>query len=117
MEFSTDPTLDQCNQVANYTDRNPAGRARTSKYRPLIRALRQMVALLNANEVRYVNAASIRTAFRQMAKTLGFPASGNGQSEEKPIRRSVASTLLPMLEKEKDWDPHGRLMLERIRPD
>ncbi|MCP9221913.1 hypothetical protein MKP08_04020 [Erythrobacter sp. LQ02-29] len=117
MDFSTQLELGQWNPAIAYINLNPAGRAQTNKYRPLVRAPRQMVALLEANEGKFVKAASIRTAFRQMAKTLDFPIEGDGQSGEKLIRRSVSNILRPLLEKEKSWDPQGRLMLGHIRPN
>ena len=117
MEFSTNPTTGQWNPATCYINLNPVGRAQTNKYRPLVRAPRQMVPILEDNHGKFVKAASIRTAFRQMAKTLNFPINGDGQSGEKLIRRSVSSILRPLLEKEKSWDPQGRVMLGHIRPN
>ena len=117
MEFSTNPTTGQWNPATCYINLNPVGRAQTNKYRPLVRAPRQMVPLLEDNHGKFVKAASIRTAFRQMGRTLNFPINGDGQSGEKLIRRSVSSILRPLLEKEKSWDPQGRVMLGHIRPN
>ncbi len=117
MDFSTDPKKGQWNPATGYVDLNPSGRPQTNKYRPLIRAPRQMVPLLDANEGKFVKAASIKTAFRQMARTLEFPVAGDGQSGEKLIRRSVSSILRPLLEEEKSWETQGRLMLGHIRPN
>ena len=117
MDFSTDPKKEQWNPAVAYINLNPAGRAQTIKYRPLVRAPNQMIPILEANTGKFVKAASIKTAFRQMAKTLEFPIDGDGQSGEKLIRRSVSSILRPPLEAEKTWDRQGRLMLGHIRPN
>jgi len=117
MDFSTDPKKEQWNPAIAYINLNPAGRAQTIKYRPLVRAPKQTIPILEANTGKFVKAASIRTAFRQMAKTLKFPVEGDGQSGEKLIRRSVSSILRPLLEAEKSWETQGRLMLGHIRPN
>lgn len=75
-----------------------------------------MIPLLNANIGKFVKSASIRTAFRQMAKSLAFPINGDGQSGEKLIRRSVSHLLRPSLEERRSWNTQGRLMLGHVRP-
>ncbi|WP_137680545.1 phage integrase SAM-like domain-containing protein [Aurantiacibacter suaedae] len=114
MDFSTSSDAEQWNSQNGYINLNPAGREQSDKYRPLIRAPRQIVPLLNANEGKWVKVASIRTAFRQMTKTLEFP-SERGQSGVKLIRRSVSNLLRPRLEKAGSWQTQGPLMLGHVR--
>ena len=115
LDFSTDEDTKQWNTENGYLDLNPFGRQQSDKYRPLVRAPRQLVPLLNANHGKFIKSGSIRTAFRQMANTLGFP--GSGQSGEKLIRRSTVSLIRPRLERIGAWDTQGRLMLGHIRPN
>lgn len=115
MDFSTAEETKQWIPVNGYLDLNPFGRQQSDKYRPLVRAPRQLVPLLNANDGKFIKSGSIRTAFRQMAKTLGFPSSG--QSGEKLVRRSTVSLIRPRLERIGAWDTQGRLMLGHIRPN
>ncbi|MEE4209410.1 MAG: phage integrase SAM-like domain-containing protein [Parvularcula sp.] len=114
-DFSTAEEAKQWIPENGYLDLNPFGRQQSDKYRPLVRAPRQLVPLLNANEGKFVKSGSIRTAFRQMAKTLEFP--GSGQSGEKLIRRSTVTLIRPLLEQIGAWDTQGRLMLGHIRPN
>ncbi|MBL45737.1 MAG: hypothetical protein CMN71_13740 [Sphingomonadaceae bacterium] len=115
MDFSTNEETKQWIPENGYLDLNPFGRQQSDKYRPLVRAPRQLVPLLNANDGKFIKSGSIRTAFRQMANTLGFP--GSGQSGEKLIRRSTVSLIRPRLEQIGAWDTQGRLMLGHIRPN
>ena len=117
MDFSTDPEANQWNPQAGYMNMNPAGRAQTKKYRPLVRAPRQMIPHLNANAGRFVAVASVRTAFRQMAKALEFPVDQSGETGEKLVRRSVSHLLRPLLEETKSWGTQGRIMLGHVRPN
>lgn len=117
MDFSTDPETQQWKPQVGYMDMNPAGRVQTKKYRPLVRAPRQMIPHLNANKGRFVAVTSVRTAFRQMVKTLEFPVGQSGQTGEKLVRRSVSHILRPMLEERKSWETQGRIMLGHVRPN
>jgi len=114
MDFSTTEEAKQWNPENGYLNLNPHGRVQSDKYRPLVRAPRQLVPLLNSNEGKFVKAASIRTAFRQMVGTLELP--GDGQSGEKLLRRSTVSLIRPQLERIGAWETQGRLMLGHIRP-
>ncbi|GAB5351939.1 phage integrase SAM-like domain-containing protein [Qipengyuania sp. 483] len=115
MDFSTSEETEQWNPENGYIELNPFGREQSEKYRPLVRAPRQLIPLLNENDGKFVKSASVRTAFRQMASTLGFP--DKGQSGEKLIRRSTASLIRPLMESIGAWDSQGRLMLGHIRPN
>lgn len=115
MDFSTSEEAEQWNPENGYIGLNPFGREQSEKYRPLVRAPRQLIPLLNENDGKFVKSASVRTAFRQMASTLGFP--GKGQSGEKLIRRSTVSLIRPLLESIGAWESQGRLMLGHIRPN
>lgn len=115
MDFSTSEETEQWNPENGYIELNPFGREQSEKYRPLVRAPRQLIPLLNENDRKFVKSASVRTAFRQMASTLGFP--DKGQSGEKLIRRSTASLIRPLLESIGAWESQGRLMLGHIRPN
>ncbi len=115
-DFSTAAEPGQWNNATGYLDLNPKGRAQTEKYRPLVRAPRQLIPLLDANEGKFIKAASVTRAFRQMAKTLGFPVDGSGQSGVKLIRRSMATLMRASLEEIRAWETQGYLMLGHIRP-
>ena len=115
MDFSTSEEAEQWNPENGYIELNPFGREQSEKYRPLVRAPRQLIPLLNENNGKFVKSASVRTAFRQMASTLRFP--GKGQSGEKLIRRSTVSLIRPLLESIGAWESQGRLMLGHIRPN
>lgn len=114
-QFSTDAAKDQWNRENGYIALNPSGRAQTNKFRPLVRAPRQLVPLLEENEGPFVKATSVRKAFEQMVETLGFPT--EGQSGTKLIRRSVSNLLRPSLERQNHWDTQGRIMLGHVRPN
>ncbi len=115
-DFSTAAEHGQWIKAAGYLDLNPKGRAQTEKYRPLVRAPRQLIPLLDANESKFIKSASVTRAFRQMATTLGFPVDGSGQSGVKLIRRSMATLMRKRLEEIGAWDTQGRLMLGHVRP-
>ena len=113
-DFSTAPQRDQWQSHVGYINLNPKGRAQTKKYRPLIPASRQMVALLDANEGPFIKVKSVRTAFRQMVATLDFPV--DGQSGMKLIRRSVSTLLRPFLDDSGQWH-QGRMMMGHVKPN
>lgn len=115
MDFSTTGETKQWNSANGYLNLNSHRRVQTDKYRPLVRAPRQLVPLLNSNKGKFVKAASIRTAWRQMVSNLEFP--GDGQSGEKLVRRSTVSLIRPQLERIGAWETQGRLMLGHIRPN
>ncbi len=114
-QFSTGPEKKQWNPENGYIDLNPAGRAQTKKYRPLVRAPRQLIPLLQTNDGPFVKAASVRRAFEQMIETLALPK--DGQSGTKLIRRSVSNLLRPKLEGQGHWFTQGRVMLGHVRPN
>ncbi len=114
MDFSTDPDRGQWQKEIGYIDLNPRGRVQTKKYRPLLRAPRQLVSHLEANIGPFVKVASIRTSWRQMAQTLNFPQ--DAQSGTKLVRRSVSSILRAELDNDGHWQ-QGRIYLGHVQPD
>lgn len=114
MDFSTDPAREQWQAAVGYINLNPKGRVQTNKYRPLLRAPRQFIPLLNANYGPFVKAGSIATAWRQMIKTLGFPH--DRQSGIKLVRRSVSTLLRKELDEQGHWQ-EGRIYLGHVQPD
>ncbi|MXP44591.1 hypothetical protein [Allopontixanthobacter sediminis] len=114
MDFSTAPARGQWQKENGYIDLNPNGRAQTKKYRPLLRAPRQLIPHLEANLGPFVKVASVRTAWRQMTQTLNFPQ--DAQSGTKLVRRSVSNLLRAELEHDGHWQ-QGRIYLGHVQPD
>lgn len=99
-DVSTDPQRRQWNSNHRVLNLNPGNRRQTKKYRPVIPIARQVAPWLDATNGFFVNATSVRSAWRNMAEEIGLPS--DGESGMKLIRRSMAKLLRDRLPKT-DW--------------
>lgn len=72
-------------------DMNPPDRRRTTKGRPKLPAVKQIVPVLNAASGWFVGVKSVRRQWERMAEFIGLP--GEGEAGMKLIRRSMAKLL------------------------
>lgn len=96
-DVSTAPERGQWNSTFRVLNLNPAKRRQTKKYRPVIPIARQVAQWLDATNGHFVNANSVRSAWRNMAEEIGLPR--DGESGMKLIRRSMAKLLRDRLPK------------------
>lgn len=106
-DFSTDPKRAQWHPQHQAIALNPKGRAQTSKYRPTIPAVIQIVPLIKERSGYFVGVESVKSAFETMLDEIGLPR--DGETGLKLIRRSMASLARNRLG-EKDW-VEGEIML------
>lgn len=112
-DFSTDPRRKQWDAANRFMNLNPAGRAQTKKYRPVVPAARQLVPLLNATDGFFVSITSVRQAWEAMQLALHLPQ--DRDAGMKLIRRSIAHLARQRLG-QRDWI-EGKIMLGHHRAD
>lgn len=98
---------DQWHPGPRVIDLNPTRRQRTNKRLPMVPVAKQMVAHLDAMGENWIQAATIRSSWDKMRKTLDLPS--NGQAGPKLIRRSIA-TIVRRRIGEANWR-QGEIML------